>query len=307
MKSLLPICMAWFCTLLVCFPPHVQGASEQKGKLIRVRGSNAMATLADNWAKEFQEATGISVAISGGGTDAGFDALFDKSADLVMASRKIRVKEMQAAALSDTKPAEEEICHGALTIITHPANPLKELTLEQLRKLFTGEITSWSEVGGPVEQVTLIVSQPTSGAAEFIRERVLGNDYFSSEARIRDYYHHSIKELSRKTPPALSYVPYLDAVRAEQLNLLKILGIKKDNASAAVFPSIATMRDGSYPFVLPLYFYWNSTTASPVIKQFVDFCKTRCTTRGGERTDRASKLLAVIQGLGERKRVGIFQ
>jgi phosphate transport system substrate-binding protein len=279
MKPRLLICLAWFCTLLACAPASVQGASEATTTLIRVKGSNAMATLADRWGKEFSGANpGVTVLISGGGTDAGFDALFDKAADLVMASRKIRVKEFQAAVLSDTKPIEAEACHGAVAIVTHPSNAVTELTLEQLDKLFTGEFATWRDVGGAVEPVTLIVSQPTSGTAEFIRGSVLGNGYFSSEARVRDYYHHIIKELSRKQPPALSYAPLVDAVKAEQGKLVRIMGIKRDENSPAILPSPATVRDGSYPLILPLYFYWNSRAASPLVKQFVEFCKTKCAT-----------------------------
>ncbi len=268
-----------WCVLLIAGILNSAVASDggSKAALVRVRGANAMARMTDVWARAFSAANpGETVIVAGGGTDAGFDALFDKAADLIMASRKVLVKEMQAAALNDCRLGEAEVCPGAVAVITHPSNPLKELTLEQLAKILKGEITRWKEVGGPDEPITVYIGQPISGTAQFLRERVMVNEYFGSDAKVRDFYHHIIKELARRKPPALAYAPYLDAVNAEKMNIIKILGLKKDQNSPAIFPSDATIKDKSYPLMLPLYFYWNSDTAGPLVRKFVEFCKRQC-------------------------------
>ena len=103
-----------------------------------------MASIVDNWAKTFSAGNpGIRVLVSGGGategsdgTAAGLEALFDKRADLTMASRQINEKEVQAAALSESKPVEVQVGRVSIAIITHPDNPVRDLTLKQLRKMF---------------------------------------------------------------------------------------------------------------------------------------------------------------------------
>jgi phosphate transport system substrate-binding protein len=250
---------------------------DAKEDLIRIRGANAMASMTDESGQAFVAANpGIRVMVAGGGTEAGFDALFDKAADLIMASRKVLPKELQAAALNDCRLGQVEVCHGAVALITHPSNPVKEVTLEQVAKMFTGEITRWKDVGGPDEPVTIYMSQPTSGTAQFLRESIMSNEHFGSEAKTRDFFHHIMKELARKTPSALAYAPFPDALKAQKANTIKILGIKKDQNSPAVYPSDATIKDKSYPLLQPLYFYWNADTASPMVRKFVEFCKNRC-------------------------------
>lgn len=252
-------------------------AVDGQGKLVRVRGSNAMARITDTWGAAFSSANpGKHVAVMGGGTAAGFEALFDKAADLTMASRKVLVKERQAAALNDCNLKEVEVCSGAVAVITHPSNPVRELTLDQLGKILKGEISNWKDVGGPDEAIAVYVGQPISGTAEYLRAEVMGNEYFSSDVRVRDYYHHIIRDLSRKQPAGLGYAPLLDATAAQEKHLVRIMGVKKDQAAPAVHPSFATIADKSYPLILPLYFYWNADAASPLIGKFVDFCRNQC-------------------------------
>jgi phosphate transport system substrate-binding protein len=263
----------------VCF----SNAQEQPGKIIRVRGSNIMASLVDSWAKAFSSSNpGIRVMVSGGsgtegtdGTAAGFEALFDKRADLVMASRKIIVKELQAAALSGSKPVEIEVGKVGVAVITRSDNPVKELTFEQLRKIFNGDFTRWSEVGGPDEPIAVITNQQTSGVGLFLRATVMEHGLFTSEAAIRDLYHNIIREVSKKKPAAISYAGFADAHRAVQNNLIKVIGVKKDSNSQVVFPTEETVKNNSYPLKVPVYLYYDDVSAGDQLKRFVEFCKGR--------------------------------
>ncbi|MGO9570440.1 MAG: PstS family phosphate ABC transporter substrate-binding protein [Desulfomonilaceae bacterium] len=277
--TMLGLVLALLLTAMVCFSE----AQDQAGKIIRIRGSNIMASLVDNWAKAFSASNpGIRVMVSGGGgtegsdgTATGLEALFDKRADLTMASRQINEKEVQAAALSGSKPFEVPVGRVIIAIITHPENRVQELTLEQLRKTFTGDYTRWSEVGGTDEPVAVITNQQTSGVALFLRTNVMENGYFTSDAGIRDLYHNIIREISKKKPPAIGYAGLVDAQRGAKNNLIKILGIKKAADSPAVLPSAGTVKNHSYPLSVPVYFYYDSASAGDEVKIFVEFCKDR--------------------------------
>jgi phosphate transport system substrate-binding protein len=251
--------------------------SQQPDGTIRVRGSDAMTSLCAAWAREFSTANqGQPVSVVGGGTDMGLEALFDKTADLAMASRTILPKELQAAALSDCKPVEVPACRVLIAVITHPDNPVGELTLEDLGLILRGLYTRWNHVGGQDDPITIFTNKQTSGVALFLRTAVLENDYFSSDAESRDHYQEIITELSLKPPSAIAYAPLVDALKAEHQKQVKIVALKRDEKSPAVRPSLATFKDGSYPLILPLYFYWDDARVRPIVKKFVEFCKTKC-------------------------------
>jgi phosphate transport system substrate-binding protein len=215
----------------------------------------------------------VRIIVSGGGTDLGFESFFDKKADLVMATRKILDKELQLAALTGIKPTELEIGKLAIAIITHPENPVSVLTMEQLRKILTGEYTKWTDVGGPNDPIIVITSEQVTGTALFLRKTVMENGIFGSDALARTYFHDIIIEVSRKKPFAISYAGLIDAERGVANKAIKIISLRKDDLSPPVSPSAETLRDGSYPLILPIYFYWNREAPGTHVTAFVDFCK----------------------------------
>lgn len=263
--------------LLIAAPAWKCLAAEPPAGALIIKGSNAMAGLIDERAKAFAEAhPGTRIMVSGGGTSAGLEALFDKTATLVMATRKINEKEIQAATLAGVKYSETQICRDGVAVITHPANPVGELTLEQLKKIWTGDYTRWKDVGGPDEPILVVTSDQTSGTALFLRNKVMDDGYFTGEARIRDFYNEIIRDVSRAKPAALGYCSFKDADKAEKNKWVKIIAIKKDEQATAVVLSADSMKSGSYPLIMPLYFYWDTASPSPLVKQFADFCKSKC-------------------------------
>ena len=272
-RSLL-VLILW--ALLVTMMANPGQAQEKGREILKVKGANVMASVCDKWAGQFSERNpNASVIVTGGGTAAGFDALFDKSVNLVMASRKIITKEIQTAAVADVSPAEAEITRTCVAIITNRQNPLRQLTLDQLRKILTGQMTRWKELGGPDEPIILLTTEHVSGTSVFLREAVMQNDYFSSDSRIRPYYNDIIREVAVRKPWAIAYCDMFDAERAAKRNSAKILALQKDEQSAAVLPAEQTLRDGSYPLILPLFFYWDNASRSSVLQKFIDFCKER--------------------------------
>jgi phosphate transport system substrate-binding protein len=260
------------CAVIVV-PGLFSTAYGQSGKSIRIKGSNIMASMCDEWGKRFAERNpGITVVVQGGGTAAGFEALFDKTAEVVMATQQLSEKEQQAAALAESKPAKLDLGISPIAIVANPGNLLSDLTLEQLRKIFTGDYSRWSELGGPDEQILVMVSPPESGTSIFLRETLLEHGYFSSDAKTKNYFHDTMKEISYKKS-AIGYAGLADARKGVKNGWVKILGVKKDAQSQAVFPSAETKKDGSYPILQPLYLYWDDQRVPEHVKKFLEFCK----------------------------------
>lgn len=275
-RYLAPVALLGF---LLASAMLVDPSHGQQRELIRIRGSNAMAGICVQWADAYMEASpAVSVLVSGGDTSVGLEALFEKKADLAMASREILEKELQAAALSNTKPVKVDVCRESIAIITHPANPVNALTVEQLGGILRGYISDWSEVGGPSQPIKKVLYTQTSGMALYLRHRVMEDDYFDSEAVNRDRFTFIVTEVARSTPFAIAYIPRVGADRAVRGKHVKVLGLKKRKDSPAVLPSEQSLKDGSYPLVLPVFFYWDNDTVTAEVRRFVDFCKGRCLT-----------------------------
>jgi phosphate transport system substrate-binding protein len=253
-------------------------AQAQDRKIIRLKGSNAMVNLCDKIAQEFHEKRpDIAVVVAGGTTGEGFDALCEKTADIVMASRRINRKEMQLTAICGVKTEELQVAWDSVAILVNPSNGVSQLTVEQVGKLLSGEYRSWSEVGGLDKPVIVVATERYSGTAVFLRSYAMNKGYLASDAIIKNRFHNVMKEIQRK-PSAIGYASLLDAQRGEKKRMVKIVHIAQDPESPAVFPSLMTMRDGTYPLLRPLFFYWKGNMAKRDVKDFVEFVKKKSDT-----------------------------
>jgi phosphate transport system substrate-binding protein len=248
----------------------------QEKEVVTVRGANAMAPILDRMAQEFSRVNpAYSVVVAGGGTDAGFEALFEKAAHLVMASRKILIKEMQAAMLAEVKPAECFTTRSCVAFFTRSDNPVNELTLEQLRGIWSGEITKWKEVGGPDAPIRLVGSPEVAGMSQFLKEKLLNGGLFASDIQVRDFYSHIIRDIPRVKEPAIGYADLALASAADQRGQLKILAVKPESGGPGIKPSAASLANGSYPLIIPMFLYWDENKITKGARDFVKFCETQ--------------------------------
>ncbi len=254
--------------LLICVCPAVAGDAPS----LRVKGANSMATLVDDLAGKFRDAGGGEpVSVFGGGTTAGFEAMTENGADLVMASRRVRIKELQSAALAGANPAKCFSTVIALAFVTRPDNPVDALTMEQFSRIFTGEVTRWSQVGGPDEEIIAFAGKPTTGTAVFLRKELLNAGFFGANVKVREYFNDIVRAVAGKHRLSIGYADYERARRSEEKGLVKILAVKRNAESQGILPSTVTLKDGSYPLALPLYLYWDENRVSPKVKKFVGF------------------------------------
>ena len=174
------------------------------------------------------------------------------------------------------KLVEQLIGWDAIAIIAHPANPVKDLTVGQVMKIFLGEWTDWNDVGGEILPIVLYVGDATrSGMAQYINESILKGP--PPYANPRRYYPSVIKDVSSRADAA-GYTPLGIATEAQKQGIIKILAIKKDAASPAIMPSHETTVSRSYPLLRPLFLYYDGNSGEKKIKQFVEFCAEKCTT-----------------------------
>jgi len=255
-------------------PAPTNNGGELSGSF-SILGSNTVTPLSAMWAEEFMTAhTRVNIAISGPGSGAGIAALIDSTTDVCQSSRLIKSSEIDQARAKGVEPYEIVVASDGLAVVVNPANPVSELTIEQLSAIYTGEFTNWREVGGNDAPILALARDTNSGTHVFFKEHVVQMAELPTKDTTLEYGSHVLLLPSTeggitetgKNANAIFY-PGLGYLTEE----VKVLGIKKTDAVPAVNPSIKTVLDGTYPISRPLLYYTNGEPTG-VVKAFIDYC-----------------------------------
>ena len=219
---------------------------------ITVKGSDTLVILAQKWAEVYMSGhPDVKIQVSGGGSGVGFAALQNQGTDIADASRAIKAEEKAKCVVAFGKvPTEYKVALDGLSVYVNESNPVKELTLAQLKDIFTGVVTNWKDVGGNDAPITVISRENSSGSYEFFKEHVLKKADFVASAQTMPGTAAILQEIAHN-PNAIGYggAAYGGGARA--------LGVKKDAAAPAILPSEKTVLDGTYPIWRYLYNYVN--------------------------------------------------
>jgi phosphate transport system substrate-binding protein len=152
---------------------------------ITAKGSDTMVILAQKWAEVYMRShPGVTVQVTGGGTGTGFAALVNRTTELCNASRRIKAAEQfNCVKAFDRRATEYAVCLDGLSVYVNAGNPVRELSVAQVRDLFTGKIRNWRDVGGPDEPVVLYSRENNSGTYEFFKDHVLQGRDFAAGAQ----------------------------------------------------------------------------------------------------------------------------
>jgi len=230
---------------------------------ITVKGSDTMVILAQRWAETYMNShPGAVIQVTGGGSGTGIAALINGTTDICQASRPMKDDEKKKLRERyQTMGVEIPVAKDGLSIYLNDANPVKSLTIAQLRDVYTGTVSNWKQFGGPDAPITLYGRENNSGTYVYFKDNVLlGRDY-SSRCQTLPGTAAVVNAVARD-PNGIGYggAAYAKGVRE--------CPVQKDAGSPAIAPSAATVRDGSYPITRFLYFYTRTKPNGPV-KEFV--------------------------------------
>ena len=246
-----------------------EGGTGSEQRFITIKGSDTMVHLASSWAETFmQQNPDIEVSVTGGGSGTGIAALLNRTTDICAASRKIKNKELELALQKNIHPHEIAVARDGIAVAVNPDNPVNELTLEQLSKIFTDKSFRWSDVGGADEEILVLSRESSSGTYVFFQEMVLKKQDFMQDAKLMPATSAIIQSVSTDKL-AIGYVGLGYALAAK--DKVKIISVKADDNSPAVMPSDQTVKSGQYPIARPLFMYLNGEPQGTV-KKFMDFC-----------------------------------
>lgn len=227
---------------------------------MRVTGSDTMLVLNRRLAESYMRVhPGVAIVVAGGGTAVGVESLVAGRCQIGAASRPLLAEEVQALHDSfGTLGLRYLVAQDALSVYLHPSNPVRDLALVDLGRLFDGSVRSWSEVGGDEVPVSVVLRPPSSGTYRFFRDHVLAGRAYAAEAQTVASTRDVVAAVGAR-PGAIGYGGV--AYGAEVAHC----------AIDGVPPTAENVRDGSYPLARYLHF----VTVEPPrgeVRRFIDWC-----------------------------------
>ena len=226
---------------------------------LKIKGSDTMLNLMQQLSQEYHENNpGITISVEGGGTLLGVKSLFEGQIDLCAASRVLLPEETKIIAEKyGSIGVSTYVARDAVCILVNKNNPVNNLTLDQVRKIFTCEILNWSEVGGNHNPIEPFRRNDNSGTAQHFRTRVLEDANFGKSVGEKS----SVGLLLEEIEENLNAIGFSGLVHSNYAKVLSIDG---------VFPSKETIKNGIYPLGRYLYLY-SISTPTEATKNFIDW------------------------------------
>ncbi|MBN1289533.1 MAG: phosphate ABC transporter substrate-binding protein [Actinobacteria bacterium] len=235
-----------------------EGKSSGVSGKVTCSGSTTVLPIAEEAASMFMdENPDAEVEVQGGGSSTGISQVKEGVVDIGNASRDLKDEEDDGS-IVDHKIALDIIC-----IAVNPGVGVDNLTRDQVKGIFTGAITNWSEVGGADGQITVVIRDAASGTREIFDEKALeisdDNPVELTGSAMETNSNGIMRETVASTPNSIGYISfgYLDDT------------IKAVNYEG-VTPTIETAKDGSYPLSRYLHMFTNGEPEGAV-KGFIEF------------------------------------
>lgn len=231
------------CCLAVIMLPAFGIAANNK---LQIDGSTTVGPIGDAFAEAFKTLyPDCAITVSKTGSGDGIAALIDGRCDIAMSSRFLKDAEFKKAVVNDVYPVAHVIAMDGVCPIVHPSNPISELTIEQIRAIYKGEIKNWKEVGGVDMPIVVISRDTSSGTYESFNEMVMHKEKMAPNV---EYVNSNPQAHARvkSTEGAIAYVGigFLD----RYVKALKVNGVA---------PSRSTIAKGIFPVARPLFLFTN--------------------------------------------------
>lgn len=247
--SLIAVVLIMVCALTAC------GGNNKE--TVATDGSTSMNKVIGALGEAFETDTGITVTYNATGSGAGIQAVQEGRCDIGLASRNLKDEE-KANGLEETI-----LAYDGIAIIVNPANPVKDLDVETIAKIYTGEIKNWKEVGGNDAEIVLIGREAGSGTRDGFESITDTEDKCAYRQELTST--GDVITTVASNPNAIGY-----ASLASVKDTVKALTVN------GVAPSEATIKDGSYVIQRPFVLVTKKDTAlSKSAQQFFDYITSK--------------------------------
>jgi len=223
-----------------------------RGELtVIVAGSTSVQPFAELLAEEYLHIDPeVEIDVQGGGSSAGITAVESGTADIGMSSRTLKESESHLWSV--------EIAKDGLAVIIHPNNQINDLSIRQLRAIYTGAVVNWKEVGGRDAKIHLITREEGSGTRSAFEELVMDKDAINPRAIVQDS-NGAVKQLVSGDVNSIGFVSL--GLVDETVKAVRMDGVE---------PTWEDISNGSYSLYTP-FLYVTKYEPEGHVKSFIDF------------------------------------
>ncbi len=230
------------------------------GKLV-IKGSDTLGAKLVPELKEAYQAKSpdTSFEIAAEGSTTGLAAIIDGTADIGMSSRHAKPTEESTAQAKGVKLTPTIVAYDGIAVIVNEKSTLTNLTKQQVEKIFTGDVTDWSAVGGAAGKISIYTRNTSSGTYSDWKELAMKKrDYAPSSQKMAG--NEQIAAEVAKNPHGIGYVG-LAYAKAAGIKVLKVEGIELTEE---------TVRNKAWAYARPTFYFTNDEPAGEA-KKFTDF------------------------------------
>jgi phosphate transport system substrate-binding protein len=223
---------------------------------IAVKGSTTVQPIMQKAVEAFMaQNKGVNISISASGSGDGAKALIDGTTPLAMMSREMKESEIKQAKEKGINPKQILIAYDCLTPVVNSSSALKNITLAQLKDIYTGKVTDWKDLGGAAGPISVVSRDSSSGTFEYWNEHVLKKERVYARAQMQAS-NGAVAQVVSKQKSAIGYVG-LAYAHAPGLKALTVEGVAG---------SVDNTLNGTYPISRGLYLYTNGEPTGDVAK-----------------------------------------
>jgi len=231
----------------------------EEQKVIRIGGSDTMLELTTNLAQQYmKENPAVSIIVEGGGTATGIKSLIKGKTDICTASRNLKPDE--AKLLADyygTLGLVYLIAKDALSIYVNKKNEVTNISMKDLKKIFSGESENWSSLGGKDTSIVTVIRNPNSGTYLYFKDHVLEGAEYKEDVVVEP----TTKAIIAFIEENENAIGYGGMGYRGNVSVLNIDGVELTENN---------IRNDTYPIIRYLHFLTTKTPTGEV-KKFIDW------------------------------------
>ena len=213
-------------------------------------------------AKAYEQKTGVKIDVQGGGATRGIREVGAMTADMGGSCRR-RMHSVK----EEKHVMQSPVAWDALVVITHKSNPVDDISLDNLRKVFRGEITNWQELGGNDAPIDVFVRKGKLSGVGRTARKLLFNNFNQEFTSTQIFKSSGPLETAIETETNAMAISGISSVRKRDVKILRLEGKE---------PSYENVKTGEYLLYRPLYIVYNKESPNiEVVKDFIRFADTK--------------------------------
>lgn len=238
----------------------VTGCSKDTANKVVIKGSTTVLPITQKAAEAFKSVNPkIRISVSGSGSGDGIKSIIEGTCDIANSSREMKPEEIASAQKINVKIKEILVAYDMIVPVVHPSNPVKNLTMDQLKGIYDGTITNWKQVGGKDETIVVVSRDTSSGTYEIWEKKVMKKAKVRQDALLQAS-NGAIVGVISQNPKAIGYIGFgyiNQSVSALSVN--------------SIVGTIENGKSGKFPISRKLYMYVNEGKYSADTQAFVEY------------------------------------